>query len=36
MWPAFDQNHVAAALPRHVPAVFGKSFDDVASAEDRQ
>ena len=28
-----DQDHVAATLPDHLPAVSGEGFDDVASAE---
>ncbi len=29
----FDKDHVAAALPHHLPAIFGKSLNDFPPAE---
>ncbi len=32
----FDEDHVTAALPHHMPIVFGEYLDDIAPAKYRQ
>jgi hypothetical protein len=34
--PLFDEDHVTAALPHHMPIVFGEYLDDIAPAKYRQ